>query len=147
MSQKIQSSNIRDLALRLLAYEATARNSSEENTAPVVRVSEKLRRPLSALAGASAFRVLLARALILAKAQVPTLSAVQVQPDGSLDGLSQVPNDQAEEGGVMLIAHLIGLLVAFIGNKLTLHMVLDLWPDLPGSISELQKESEYDPTR
>jgi hypothetical protein len=41
-------------------------------------------RPLSTLAGVEGFRSLLARALTLAKAQVPSLAAVQVKADGTL---------------------------------------------------------------
>ena len=97
----------------------------------VLRVSEMLRRPLSTLAGSSGFRSLLTRALTLAKAQVPGLSAVQVKADGSLEGCDLDNQDEAAEAGVILIAHLLGLLVTFIGESLMLSLVLDAWPDFP----------------
>ncbi len=43
------------------------------------------------------------------------------------------PVDRAAllDAGVILVAQLIGLLVAFIGEKLTLQLLLDIWPKLP----------------
>jgi hypothetical protein len=147
MNQKLPSPTVLDLAQGLLGYESAARNSSEEKTPAVFRVSEKLRRPLSTLAGATGFRALLARALTLAKVHVSVLSAVQVKPDGSLEGLSEVHNNEAAQAGVMLIAQLVGLLNAFIGEELTLHLLVDLWPDLPVFVAELYREREHDPTK
>ena len=133
MSRSIPSPKIRELAQRLLAYEAARANPSEANIPAVLCVSDKLRRSLSTLAGSSGFRSLLARALTLAKAQVPALSAVQVQPDGSLEGWSDFGHeDQHAEASVMLFAQLLGLLVTFIGEGLTLSLVLDAWPDFTG---------------
>ena len=47
-----------------------------------MRVYEKLRRHLSAIAGVAAFQSLAFRALTLAKSEAPCLSAVQVSADG-----------------------------------------------------------------
>ena len=131
---------MRDLAERLLACEAAALNPSDHDTPAVFRVSEKLRRPLSALAGAAGFRTLLARALTLTKPYAPGLSAIQVNPDGSLEGLNELDDDEAAEAGVLLIAQILGLLGLFIGETLVLRLVLDVWPDLPAV--DPQKESE-----
>jgi hypothetical protein len=35
------------------------------------------------------------------------------------------------EGSVVLVAQLLALLVAFIGENLTLRMVREVWPKLP----------------
>src|SRR5450755_47308 len=125
MSRTSPSPKIQELAQRLLAYEAARVNPCEANIPAVLRVSEKLRRSLSTLAGSSGFRSLLARALTLAKAQVPGLHAVQVKPDGSLEGLNDSGNgEQGAVAGVILIAQLLGLLVTFIGEGLMLSLVL-----------------------
>jgi hypothetical protein len=83
--------------------------------------------------GVAGFRSLLSRALTLAKAEAPSLSAVQVAADGSLKGLdelaSQTGKEQAKDGGAILIAQLIGLLLTFIGEGLTLRLVQDVWPE------------------
>jgi hypothetical protein len=111
-----------DLTRRLLAYEAIAGKTSEPTQSAALRVYEKLRRPLFALVGVAGFRSLASRALTLAQAETPTLSVVQVTTDGSLQGLGeldqQIEKNQAEEGGAILIAQLLGLLSTFIGIAL-----------------------------
>ena len=134
----------RHLAQRLLTYEATAGENSEPTGSPVFRVCAKLRLPLITLAGVAGFRSLLSRALTLARAEAPGLSAVQVAADGCLRGLDQfesqidIDEEQAGEGGAILVAHLIGLLLTFIGEGLTLQLVRDVWPEAAfnGRVSE-----------
>jgi hypothetical protein len=147
MNRNIPSPKARAIAQQLLAYEAGAGNPSEAKTPAACRVSEKLRRPIGTLAGASGFRVLLSRALTLAKAQVPGLGVVQVKPDGSLEGLSELYDDQTPEAGALVIAQLLGLLGVFIGENLMLRLVVDVWPDLPAFDTEPHGESGNDPTR
>ena len=136
----------RDLAQRLLAYEAVAGENSEPAESAAFRVCAKLRRPLITLAGVAGFRSLLSRALTLARAEDPSLSAVHVAADCSVKGLdelaSQTDKEQATDGGVILIAQLIELLLTFIGAGLTLRLVQDVWPKAPfdGRVSE--KESK-----
>ncbi len=85
-----------DFARRLLAVEAAARHPSGASGA-VVRVCDGLRRPLARLAGDAGFRSLLSRAVALARAEVPALTAVRVRADGSLEGLDDLwPDPDAE---------------------------------------------------
>jgi hypothetical protein len=118
----------RDLAQRLIAYESAAGKTSEPTKLAAFRVCESLRLPLSALAGVAGFRSLLSRALTLARAEAPSLGAVEVAADGSLQGLDelepQTDKDQAREAGVILIAQLIGLLLFFVGEGVTLRLVI-----------------------
>jgi len=94
---------------------------------------EKLRPHLATLMGDGGFRALLSRAL--ADTEVPWLRAVHVKPDGSLGGLEelhvQLDLDEFFEGRIVLLAQLIGLLVAFIGENLTLRLVREVWPNVP----------------
>ena len=117
----------RDLAQRLIAYEGAAGKTSEPMEFAAFRACETLRRPVCALAGVAGFRSLLSRALALARAEAPCLSAVQVAADGSLQGLDelgrQIDKDQVREGGVVLIAQLLGLLLLFIGEAMTSRLV------------------------
>ena len=137
----------RDLAQRLLTYEAVKDRNSEITESAAFRVCAKLRDPLFTLAGVAGFRSLLSRALTLARAEAPTLSAVQIAADGSLQGLDelgpQVGKDQTAEEGAILIAQLIGLLLTFIGEGLTLRMVQDVWPEaaFDGRDSEREKKA------
>ena len=119
----------RELAQRRLTYEGVEANPAMTDIQAVCRVCDKLRRPLTTLAGAAGFRSLLARALTLAKQESPVLSAWEVQADGSLQGL----NGEAAQSGGVLIAHLIGLMITFIGESLTLRLLHDVWLDLPDS--------------
>jgi len=124
----------RHLAQRLLAYEAVAGKNSEPAESAAFRVCERLRRPLITLAGVAGFRSLLSRALTLARAEAPSLSAVQVTADGSLQGLdglrTQVNADEAEEAGIILITQLLGLLVRVVGEAMTLQLVTsEILPD------------------
>lgn len=98
------------------------------NPQAVCRVCDKLRSPLTTLVGVGGFRSLLARALTLAKKGSPLLGAWEVKSDGSLQGL----NGEAAQSDAVLIAQLIGLLITFIGESLTLRLLHDVWPDLPG---------------
>jgi hypothetical protein len=86
--------------------------------------------------------------LTLATAEAPSLSAVQVTADGSLKGLDelepQIDKGQARDGGAILIAQLIGLLLTFIGEGLTLRLVQDVWPEaaFDGRVSEKERKLE-----
>jgi len=125
---------MRDFAERLIAYE-TKENKSAGTKPPVAFiVGEKLRPHLATLMGNTGFRALISRALALANAEVPCLRAVQVKADGALEGLGEleakVDPKKMADGRVVLVAHLLGLLVAFIGEDLTLRLVCEIWPKL-----------------
>jgi hypothetical protein len=125
---------MRIFAERLISYETEGNKSAELSTPSVFHVSEKLRPHLATLMGVAGFRALLSRALVLSQEEVRWLRAVHVKSDGSLEGLeelhAQVALDEFIEGRVVLLAQLLGLLVAFIGEKLMLQMVRDVWPEL-----------------
>jgi hypothetical protein len=138
------TSAVRDLARRLLAREAGESEPAGTRGQAALRASEKLRAHLSKLVGVAGFQALLARALALAKAEVAWLDAVRVQPDGSLEGFGETARKQdaheARKGEVALLAQLLGLLVTFIGEALTLRLLQDVWPDAspndPNAIGE-----------
>ncbi len=130
---------MRGLARRLLAVEAATPTSSGgaiDGGARVqheaVRVCEKLRISLTRLAGADGFASLLGRSLALARVEVPSLNRITVKPDCSMDGLDALAADETDGGAraaTALAAHLLGLLVTFIGEPLTLRLVREAWPD------------------
>jgi len=126
---------MRDLAHRLLTYEAGAGRTSEPMEFATLRVYEKLRQSLSAFAGVAAFESLAFRALTQAKSEAPGLSAARVTADGSLQGLGEfdpqvgIDKNQTGEDGVILLARLLNLLLIFLGETLTLRLVRDVWPE------------------
>jgi hypothetical protein len=119
--------NLKHLAERLLGYEAVAGTVAPGAATAAARVSEKLRQVLTRLLGAGGFRALLARAVVLAKAEAPELGAVQVETDGSLEGLKSEAGPSAK-GEIVLIAQFLGLLVTFVGEALMLSLVQNAWP-------------------
>ena len=126
---------MRDFAKRLMAYEALGNKSSETTTLVAVRVAAKLRSHLTTLMGSGGFQALFSRALALAVAEVSWLRAARVAADGSLQGMEELrarldPNEFFK-GSVVLLAQLFGLLVAFIGENLTLRLVHEVWPKIP----------------
>jgi hypothetical protein len=80
------------------------------------------------MAGTTGFASVLSRALTLAQREAPALRVAQVRPDGSMEGLS---SDTAEAHPI-LVAYLLNLLVTFIGEVLTMRLLTDIWPDVPG---------------
>jgi len=134
---------MRDLAHRLLAYEAVAGKTSESKEAVTLRVYEKLRQSLGIFAGSVGFQSLASRALVLARSDAPSLSAVRICEDGALQGLGHGPGKlenqidinkdraceyPAGDQGIVLIARLLGLLRIFLGEALTLSLLRNAWP-------------------
>jgi hypothetical protein len=130
---------MRELADRLLAYEASATRISEPMESPTRRVYEKLRQSLVAFAGATGFQLLAVRALVLARPEAPGLIKARVTADGFLEGLDefepQIDVDKnragrypAGEEGAILIARLLDLLLTFSGEALVLSLLRNAWP-------------------
>jgi hypothetical protein len=116
-------------ARQLLAVESASHSPTQLHKA--VRVSEKLRSALTRFVGADGFAALLRRALALAKADVPALENARVAPDGRLEGIEEIAADAgtSAEAAIAITAHLLALLVTFIGEPLTLRIVRGAWPD------------------
>ena len=125
---------MRDLAHRLLTNEAGAGKNSEPIESPTLRVYEKLRRSLGEFVGVSGFYSLASRALALATREAPSLNVAQLSGDGALQGLGEIETqidmnkDRAGEEGIILIARLLGLLLIFLGEALTLSLLRNAWP-------------------
>jgi hypothetical protein len=125
---------MRNLAKRLIGYEMSRDRSSEAKPWADFHVTDNLRPHLATLMGNGGFQALLSRALVLAGAEVSWLRALHVKADGTLEGLEapRVQLDPAEflEGRVVLLAQLLGLLVALIGPSLTSRLLGEIWPQI-----------------
>jgi hypothetical protein len=134
---------MRHFAKRLIVFETRQNLSVATKPRPAFPVPEKLRPHLVALMGNGGFEALLARALALAKTEVPWLRPVHVNAGGVMEGLEEIPAqvgaDEFLEGRIVLLAQLLGLLVAFIGENLTLRLVHEVWPKVP--LDDLNLES------
>jgi hypothetical protein len=120
------SASIRDLARRLLS---ASRTGTEPDGQEITRLCEKLRISLTRFAGADGFTSLLRRALALTSAEVPFLQSVKIGTNGRLEGLEKIAAGKAGDAAVALTAHLLWLLVTFIGEPLALKLVRENWPD------------------
>lgn len=125
---------MRNFAARLIDHE-TGLRSSAQRTSAAFKVPDRMRTQLTTLMGNGGHRALLMRALALAGSEVRWLREIGVGIDGSLEGLDKISepitHDEAFDGGAVLVAHLMGLLVAFIGERLTLQIVREVWPKMP----------------
>jgi hypothetical protein len=137
--------NVPDLARQLIAKERQAAGPAGAGEASGFRVCEKLRQPLAVFAGVTGYRSLLLRALTLAKAEAPGLDAVQVEADGSLRSTTKPDKPQApsvaSRAELALTGQLLGLLVTFIGEALTLRLVHDVWPEITTERTKKRKNA------
>jgi hypothetical protein len=135
---------MRRLAKHLMVHEAARSNSSDPKAPAAFPAIETLRPHLANLMGKGGFRALLARALVLATAEVPSLRAVHVRADGTLEGLDAFrPRSEPAnllEGRIVLLARLLDLLVAFIGPGMTARLVGETWPQVPLDDMDFGKE-------
>jgi hypothetical protein len=129
------SPQLRELASRLIAYETGEDGHGAFKTARAIQVSEKLRPQLATIMGNRGFQALVSRSLALAKTTAPGLNGVQVNPVGTVEGAEalhkQLAPSEFSECSIVLLAQLLGLMVAFIGTELTLWLVREAWPGAP----------------
>lgn len=126
----------RELAQRLLWNEAGGRLGPEVLPA-AERTFGLLRRRLTDLLGQAGFTALLRRALHLAQAEYPILTALVVGGTAAetLSGLRELEVADATESASIavaltaLLAHLIWLMVTFIGEDLTIRLIDEIWPE------------------
>jgi hypothetical protein len=126
---------MRTFAEHLVAHETRDNNSSRQTSSPATfPICGKLRPSLAALVGNTGFGALLSRALALASPEVPWLRALHVTADGSLEVpaelKAQVDPEKMAEGRVVLLGKLLGLLIALIGETLTMQLMREVWPKL-----------------
>jgi hypothetical protein len=128
------TAKMRMIAERLIDHETPKKASAVAADGANFQVVERLRPQFATLMGHGGFRALLARALKLAGTEVSWLRKVQVGADGTLEGwtASRIDLGPAEfhDGCVVLLAQLLGLLVAFIGPGLTSRLMCEAWPQL-----------------
>ena len=133
---------MRTIAECLISLEEAGDRSGAAHFA-AVPVLEKLRPQLATLMGAAGYAALVARALVLAKADVKQLETLKVKADGTLEivhasrPVVDTGSRDNREGSVALIVRLLELLTAFIGENLTLHLACEIWPNLLRMVSEM----------
>jgi hypothetical protein len=130
-----ERSSSRTLAARLIACEARGRHAGGSEVPDAFQICEKLRAPLATLMGSTGYHALLSRALTIARQEHAWLGTVPVPAEGPLaapaEAAAPVTPQALAAGSAALLSTLLGLLMTFIGEPLTLHLVREVWPDLP----------------
>lgn len=126
--------NSRDFANAIIGYETIDSKASDSKVPVGCLAIEKLRPRLSTLMGIAGFNALLDRAQALGRTDFTWLDAVPNQMESFCEELykngAEVEIEEFREGCAVLLSHLLGLLVTFIGQDLTLRLVHDVWPEL-----------------
>ncbi len=116
----------------LIGHEARVNPPAQDGTPSALPVIGMLRPVLASFMGRAGYHALLLRALVLARNEIPWLCEVEIAADGGLNNFAGLAAGQdsaeATAGSEVLLAGLIDLLVAFIGEGLTLRLVHGLWP-------------------
>lgn len=137
---------VRDLSKWLCEQEVANAKPLKSTRLGVCYVCNKLCIPLSSLMGDAGYKSLVSRALALAKKEFPELDAYQVHEEGHIElqegieprlGIGETKNAE-----IILVAHLIGLLILFIGENLTLDLIHGVWPNAPFNGSESGAEGK-----
>jgi hypothetical protein len=133
-------------AKRLVLYETGLNRRAETQLPPAFGTCEMLRPHLVTFMGIAGFSALLSRALSLASPAAPCLRTLHVAADGTLGGVKELQGrlntQEWFEAKVLLLAQLLELLVAFIGEKLTVSLVRDVWPRIPARDLEFDHGGE-----
>jgi len=125
------------LARWLLTTEVVGAEGPLAAPAAAERVFQKLSKRLAQLVTLVGSDALLARAVHLSRVEFPFLDGAQItRSDDSLtlrlgDSGKGAESGQVAEGFEAVLAILIALLVSFIGVDLTLHLLREVWPELP----------------
>lgn len=115
-----------DLARRLLALETSS--AGPYGVEAAVRVADALRPALAKLTGVGGYTSLVSRALVVAKTDSAELKHWRFHADGTLiknDGAETKTEDAA---GVTFLAHLLAILVRFVGQPVTERLIQKTWP-------------------
>jgi hypothetical protein len=134
----------RALAKHLVAAEAENQSVSQAKVHAATRVCAKLQRSLVPFVGLEGYTVLLRRSLTLARADIPSLETIRVAADGRLERTQESPAVRLMENeeAIALIGYLLGLLITFIGEPLTLRLIRKSLPDAAKQIIVKSEEPE-----
>lgn len=118
------------LSLLLLAHETAVALAATDDRAALLRVLDRLRPHLALLLGLEGYRSLVARALFLAQADCLVLRLLRVEENATLTPLPRDHPPLNEQEASHFLNRLLDLLCAFIGPKITLQLLMTLWPDI-----------------
>jgi hypothetical protein len=128
-------------ALRQAILKGTAPGRSIDVLVTAVRMSDELASYLATLIGYEGALALVRRSLALTRREqgwladalvgvaTPSLSDARVVAAAELESAERV-----QETSVTLLTHLVNLLVGFIGERLTLQVLRQIWPEVASTL-------------
>jgi hypothetical protein len=130
----------RIVARRVLLHEAGGRTEPAALAEAAERADARLRTRLADLIGQTGYTTLVARAVRLAQAEVPALEGIAVAAGETgaaerLHGVHEFARTSGDAAAIeaslgAILAHVIGLLITFIGEDLALRLIREAWPEL-----------------
>ena len=129
-----------ELAKQLLKHQNLRDKFNKIDIEPGLAAFEALQLYLCKLVGVVGFHALLSRALSQGKIRVSSLSVLRIKADGKLEGIEKIFLGERTGALEVLLGHLLGLLVTFVGEGLTFQLLRDVWPDMPLEHLNLKKE-------
>ena len=133
------STQQRELAHRMI----TAASKLDFEPPGIIRVVKGMDTVLTRLAGRTGSRSLIARAISLAQASEPSLKGISTSAERVLESLEKVLSEAGPEDRfrdeALVVSHLIGLLHTFIGERLTIQLIKEVWPDLDTQHEDIRK--------
>lgn len=138
---------LRKWSRRLLEHQADNPSHPQALLAAAEPVCQGLQEKLITLIGSDGCRVLISRAWVLTRREFPALNPIETNGNCHLQGqdksLQGLDAEQAAEVQVVMLANLLWLLMIFIGEDLSMHLMYELWPDLPpGELGSSAEEAE-----
>jgi hypothetical protein len=125
---------VHDLARWLMAREHGGSELHALRISAGPRACEKLAAQLQRFVGISRSYDLISRAIILANEEAHWLRGVKVGANGAIEGFTEnarlLDDAEAEKGGEDILAELLGLLITFVGQAQTMHLLEHGWPDV-----------------
>ena len=125
------------LAGRVFSYEVGNVPEPATLAAAAERADARLRARLTELVGQTGYSTLVVRAQRLAQAELPGLQPYAVYAGGNEIGayveFARLNSAHPRAAGIALttiLAHVIGLLITFIGEDLALRLVYEAWPEI-----------------
>ena len=128
-------------ALRQAILNGTAPGRSADVLVTVVRMTDELASYLATLIGQEGALALVRRSLALTRREhgwladalvgvaTPALSDARVVAAAELES-----TDQVKQTTVAFLVHLVNLLVGFIGERLTLQVLRQIWPEVASTL-------------
>lgn len=132
------TAKLRNVAKRILTHERQFHGPFTALTPVSFGAIDRLRPHLANLMGTGGVRALLQRSLALSKGDAPWVCTVEVNANGSLESREQqLESTKRRESEDVVLAHVLGLMEAFIGENLTMRLIQEAWPKVPLAAPDL----------